>query len=170
MTEKRLVITQGHQAVSSDPDVVLSTLLGSCVAVCLWDSGARLGGLNHILLAGQVQGAARVNREGTAAMERLIAAIVRQGGTRERLVAKVFGGAQMIGGLSRIGSLNVQFVVEFLAAENIQVLGQSVGGTTARQLLFWPTTGVARLKTVTASNEQEIARVMAPPDSRPETL
>lgn len=148
MTEQRLVITQGQQAVSNDRNVVFNTLLGSCVAVCLWDPVAKLGGINHILLASQKTESAERDLEGMNAMELLINAMVKQGGQRDRLVAKVFGGAQMIDGLSDIGAANACFVLNFLAREGFCVVSQSLGGTAARQLLFWPVTGAARLKTV----------------------
>lgn len=146
MTSKRLVIMQGEQAVSRNPEVVLSTLLGSCVAVCLWDAEARLGGLNHILLAAHRGGNMQKSRDGRDAMEQLIGSMIDKNAVRANLVAKVFGGARMVDGLSQIGPANAEFVVQFLHSEGIPIVARSTGGTVARHLMFWPTTGVARLR------------------------
>ncbi len=146
MTERRIVITQGEHAASGDPDVVITTVLGSCVAVCLWDHLARIGGMNHILLASQTERDMRSDMAGMHAMELLINALLKLGATRERLQAKVFGGAQMVSGLSGIGASNAAFTLDFLARENIACIGRSLGGHQARRLLFWPVTGTVRQK------------------------
>lgn len=150
MTENRIVITQGGQAVSRRPEDVITTLLGSCVSVCLWDPTSGVGGMNHMLLAASA-------REGTAgqlaemnAMELLINEMLKQGAVRTRCVAKVFGGAAMVEGLSDIGAQNGAYALEFLEREGIEVTGQSLGGTRSRNLMFWPATGKVRQKLGTA--------------------
>ena len=148
MTEKRLTITQGEHAVSGDPNVVVSTLLGSCVSCCLWDPIAELGGVNHMLVT-QLSGTRAVTNDvGVNAMELLINEIMKSGGMRQRLKAKVFGGAQMIKGLSGIGADNAAFTLDFLLQENLECVSKSIGGRQARHLLFWPTTGAVRQKFV----------------------
>lgn len=147
MVERRIAITQGEIAIESDPEVCISTLLGSCVACCLWDPQMKLGGVNHMLLAG------RMTKQmdtlvGINELELLINGLIKKGAKRSRLVAKVFGGARMFGGLSDIGMDNGRFTLEYLAREEIPCHGHSLGGTSARHLLFWPSTGVARQKTV----------------------
>ena len=163
MIEQRLVVTQGQQAVSKDPNVVFSTLLGSCVAVCLWDREAAVGGLNHILLANRKETDKRRDRIGTNAMEILINAVLKEGGERKNLTAKVFGGAQMVGGLSAIGEANAIFVLDYLKREGFEILGQSVGGTAARHVLFWPAKGLAKLKTISGPGPAEVFQTI--PDS-----
>ena len=145
--------------VSDDPAVVVSTLLGSCVACCLWDPLAQLGGVNHMLLAQVSDSRATSNDAGVNAMELLINDILKRGGMRNRLVAKVFGGAQMVRGLSDIGKTNSDFTFDFLSRENMECVSQSVGGQQARHLHFWPATGAARQKFVL--NTQEL--VTLPP-------
>jgi chemotaxis protein CheD len=146
MRQKRVVITQGEHAVGSDPDVSISTLLGSCVACCYWDPVANVGGMNHILLATTTKQMASCDHAGVNAMELLINDLLKLGAMRNRLQAKLFGGAQMISGLSEIGPANCAFALDYLKRENIPCLSQSLGGDKARQLIFWPTTGAVRMK------------------------
>lgn len=134
-------ITQGEHCASDQPNAVITTLLGSCVACCLWDPEARVGGMNHMLLSTRGAAAAQSNTAGVNAMEVLINDIIKLGGVRSCLKAKVFGGAQMVSGLSEIGISNGRFVLEFLAREGIACDGHSLGGTSARILRYWPTEG-----------------------------
>ncbi len=79
-------------------------------------------------------------------MELLINEMIKQGGQRRRIEAKVFGGARMIAGLSDIGARNAEFVLEFLHKDGIVCTGQSLGGMQARRVEFWPESGRARQK------------------------
>ena len=142
--QKMITIIQGDYAVSSDPAVVMSTVLGSCVAVCLFDVRAGVGGMNHFLLAGT--GAARGNdlRYGVNAMELLINELLRAGADRYKISAKLFGGARMTEHSRDIGESNARFASDFLAQEGIPCLSQSLGGDQARRVQFTPVTGAAR--------------------------
>ena len=162
MTDQRLHITQGEYATGSNPSVVISTLLGSCVSCCLWDSAAGVGGMNHMLLANPRVGATTRSLSGIHAMEMLINALIKQGAQRARLQAKAFGGARMIRGLSDIGAQNAEFTVAFLRKEGIPLVTQSLGGTHARSVRFWPTTGRVMQK-LTAVTVREV-EVVTPPD------
>lgn len=146
MNGVRHVITQGEHMVSTEPDLYISTLLGSCVACCLWDPIAMVGGMNHMLLTQHGDAARHSDLAGINAMEMLINDLQKRDALRSRLQAKVFGGAQMFDGLSRIGAANCSFVLEYLAREGIICTGQSLGGDSARYIAFWPRTGVARQK------------------------
>lgn len=130
---------------------VLSTLLGSCVAVCLYDPIRRLIGMNHFLLARRrqtVDGSLLVSeagRYGIHAMELLINAMLKQGAERRRLRAKAFGGGNVLGrecgkgeDFFCIGALNVRFVREFLSNEGIPVVAADLGGNIGRQIHFSP--------------------------------
>jgi chemotaxis protein CheD len=137
-------IAQGEFAVGDREDTVIQTILGSCVAVCLRDPVLRLGGMNHILLpdpGGSRIGAASF---GASDMERLMNALIKRGAVRQRLEAKVFGGAAVVAGLSDIGARNVAFVRSFLAAEGIVTLSENMGGERPRQVRFWPESGRAQ--------------------------
>lgn len=139
-------INQGEYAVGNDPDLMITTLLGSCIAVCLHDPVACIGGMNHILLPEETGGAASGASFGVNAMELLINGIIKAGGQRGRLQAKVFGGGRMVAGLSNIGERNREFVMRFLNAEKIPCLSESTGGDTGRRVQFWPHSGKARQK------------------------
>ena len=155
MSENCITITQGEIGVGSAPDTVIATILGSCVAVCLWDEEHGVGGMNHILVAlTNVNGVAN-DFAGVNAMELLINGIVRRGGLRSNLKAKVFGGAKMVNGLSDIGRFNGVFVTEFLEREKIPCISRSLGGTAARHVRFYPTTGKALQKTVNALPDEK---------------
>lgn len=144
VTARFITLTQGEYHASRDP-VVLSTILGSCVAVCLHDPASGIGGMNHFLLPdGQRSHDSRSERYGVNAMEQLINAMLRFGARRGGLVAKAFGGANMTPRLSPIGDANAAFTRDFLAAEGIACLAESFGGVNARRVMFWPQTGRAQ--------------------------
>lgn len=148
--ERRVHVGQGEHHVSSDPDVVLTTVLGSCVALCLRDPVAGVGGMNHFLLpegAGSGVGAGR--RYGAYLMEVLINDVLKAGGRRDRLEAKLFGGGRMFDALTDVGAANAEFAERFLADEGIPVLGGSLGGVGGRRLHYWPVSGRARQRVVT---------------------
>lgn len=138
-------LTQGEFRVSRNADEELSTILGSCVAVCLWDPIAAMGGMNHFLLPG-VDGGAKDGslRYGVHAMEQLINALLKMGAYRNRLEAKLFGGARISSNLRDVGSSNAAFAREFLQAEGIPCRAESLGGSQARRVIFRPATGHAR--------------------------
>jgi chemotaxis protein CheD len=136
----RIHLLEGQYHVSGDPAVVLTTTLGSCVAACLRDPEAQVGGMNHFLLAGDGEAA----RYGAYAMEVLITALLARGARRERLQAKLFGGGQLLQGVTNVGDQNVAFAEDFLEREGIQLLAGSVRGPHARKIQYWPVSGRAR--------------------------
>ena len=135
-------VIQGDHHVSDVAGVVMTTVLGSCVAACLYDPDRHLGGMNHFLLPdspGQ-----RDIRHASAAMEQLVNAMLKRGASRSQLVAKLFGGARMQAGLPDIGSRNAEAARQFLKNEGIRLQSHSLGGTMARRVRFWPETGRAQ--------------------------
>ncbi len=141
-----VLITQGEFAVSDEENIVICTLLGSCVSVCLWDERAKVGGMNHLLLATGKSAKAEHNLAGVTEMECLINAIIKLGGRRDRLQAKVFGGSTMLETSTGVGQANADFALDFLYQEGIELRGESLGGTSARTLRFSPTTGKVSMK------------------------
>ena len=138
-------VHQGQFKIGSSADMVLTTVLGSCVAACLHDPVAKVGGMNHFLLPEAVgSGGSQETRYGVHLMEVLLNALLQAGAQRQQLTAKVFGGARVVAGLSDIGARNAEFVVRFLKAEGIPIVGQSLKGEMARRLQFWPATGRTR--------------------------
>lgn len=159
---KRVHVVQGEHFVTSDPDIMLTTILGSCVAVCLRDAVVGCGGMNHFLLPeGKADGDAG-RRYGAYAMELLVNEIQRMGGRRERMEAKLFGGARMFDGLSDVGAANAAFAEKFMRDEGIRVMGGSLGGVGARRIQYWPGSGRAQQRTVT-DNADLIPLRQAPP-------
>ncbi|HBQ36838.1 MAG TPA: chemotaxis protein CheD [Rhodobacteraceae bacterium] len=138
-------ITQGEFAVGSSEDLVITTILGSCVSACLWDPVAHVGGMNHILLPDLPDSIGCLG-SGVNAMELLINAIIKNGGMKSRLKAKIFGGSKMVSRLSDVGQRNAEFVLNFLVDERIDCLAHSLGGEQARRIQFWPFSGRARQK------------------------
>jgi chemotaxis protein methyltransferase CheR len=157
--ERRIVV--GEVFASREPTWV-RTLLGSCVSACLYDPHAAVGGMNHFLLpTGGEDGGARF---GVHAMELLINEIMKLGGHRPRLVAKVFGAAHVISRIpSRVPQQNAEFVRAFLHREGIRIVGERMGGTAAQEVWFETASGRARVRYVAASapaleSEEESAR------------
>ena len=143
--QKRIHVIQGEYFVTADPEVLLTTTLGSCVAACMRDPIAGVGGMNHFLLPdgkGRIDAAA--TRYGAYAMELLINGLLAAGARRERLEAKLFGGGHLFDRLTDVGDQNVDFAETFLAREEIAMVGGSVRGTHARRIQFWPVSGRVR--------------------------
>ncbi len=159
---KSINVVQGEFVVSADEEEVLTTVLGSCVAACLYDPVAKVGGMNHFLLPGeQVEKSANMSY-GLNAMELLINTMLKHGGRRGRFKAKVFGGARMHEGLTDIGAQNAAFIEEFLDLEGITCESRSLRGTSARRVRFWPVTGRAQLKIIGAASEVKVVSAPRP--------
>lgn len=165
--ERLIHVIQGEYAIVDDPDAILSTLLGSCVAVCMRDPVARVGGMNHFLLPGDTASGSDSVKYGINAMELLVNGILQRGGMRSRLEAKLFGGAHVVRGVGSIGEQNAIFAERFLETEGIRSLGGSLGGGQARRLRYWPATGRARQLLIAGSApellEADIKKPSPPP-------
>jgi chemotaxis protein CheD len=146
---KSTYISQGEFIVDSAPDVTISTILGSCIAACIWDPVAKIGGMNHFLLPdGPYSAKSGLSSFGANAMELLINTLICSGAQKDRLRAKVFGGAEMYRGLTDVGNRNGEFVLKYLERENIFCEAKSLGGSRARRIEFNPASGRARQKLV----------------------
>jgi chemotaxis protein CheD len=140
----------GEYFVSGD-DIVLSTVLGSCVAACIWDRTARVGGMNHFMLPGEARTGrgsdpiGLAGRYGVFAMEQLINELIKRGGRKSNLEAKVFGGGAVIKSFTalNVGQNNADFVLDFLRVEGIRVASQDLLDVVARRVAFFPTSGRA---------------------------
>lgn len=145
--KKRIVIDPGEYYVSNE-HVVISTLLGSCVAACLYDPVNRVIGMNHFLLANRRYAknipviASEAGRYGIHAMELLINSMLKMGVKRENLRAKAFGGGNVIGSKNSgdnffaVGDVNARFIQEFLRNERIPLISSDLGGNTGRVIHF----------------------------------
>jgi len=156
---KTVSVIQGDYAVSADPAVMMSTVLGSCVAVCLYDPVKGVGGMNHFLLATSQDANTRDLKYGINAMELLINRMLRAGAERANLHAKLFGGARMTDHAKDIGKGNAIFAEDFLQKEGIPCISASLGGDMARRVQFIPTTGAARqMQIAGAAPEERVPR------------
>ena len=149
-TEAHTVL-QGHFKTSNSSAMVMTTILGSCVSICMYDEDVGAGGMNHFLLPGDPSKTSSGNKYGVHAMEIMINELLKLGAQKTALKAKVFGGAQMAANLMNIGEQNGAFARGFLHDESIPIISESLGGTQARRIRFWPGTGAAQQMIVPAT-------------------
>lgn len=142
---------QGQARVSASPRLEFTTVLGSCVSMCLFDPDMQVGGMNHFLLA-EPPSHATANQidehYGVYLMELLINEMLAQGAHKQRLRAHLYGGANMREGMKRIGSMNAEFARGFLVRERIPLIREDLGGTCARRVDFRPALGQVRCRIV----------------------
>lgn len=152
-------IVVGGCAVSDDPRVMITTTVGSCVATCIFDPVARVGGMNHFLLpdSGDDRLSA-ASRYGSAAMEQLINRLLAITGRRDRLRSKVFGGANIVSLRNSIGKRNIDFVMTYLTTEGIPTIGWDVGGSQGRAVRFFPATGRSQRRLIGIEQDCQITR------------
>lgn len=141
-------------------DMLIMTTLGSCIAACLWDRNARIGGMNHFMLPqGMGQGADNESgRYGSYAMELLINEMMKRGASRSSMEAKVFGGGQVISGMNtmNVGERNTSFVIDYLKTERIPILSKDVLDIYPRKVCFLPASGKAMVKRLAATNPEAL--------------
>lgn len=135
----------GRHRVSGDPGTMLVTTLGSCVAACIVDPVARIGGMNHFLLPSapgrNMDALGPATRYGSVAMERLINDLLKAGGRRECLEVKLFGGARVIDSVLDVGVTNAAFAIDYVNREGLKLVVQDLGGLLPRRVNFFPATG-----------------------------
>ncbi len=143
---------------------VIATVLGSCVAVALYDSGSGVAGMNHFMLPDTISEdrfyLSRSGKYGMYAMELLINDMLKLGAGRRGLRAKVFGGgsvlSQVDGFATRVPENNVRFALEYLEAEQIPVTARDVGGNEARKIYFFTGDARVRLKRLSKTLAQPV--------------
>lgn len=146
-------------------NIGLSTVLGSCVAACIRDGEAGVGGMNHFMLPGDDD--SELNRPvsvsmryGAFAMEVLINELLKAGARRERLEAKVFGGGAVLDQMKQmnIGERNADFVLKYLETERIPVLAQDLKSDYARRIVYFPRTGEVRMRRLTKQRNEQLGQ------------
>lgn len=155
-------VLPGEYYVDSE-DLLVMTTLGSCIAACLWDRRAGVGGLNHFLLPDAGGQGSDSGRYGAFAMELLINQMLKRGATRGGLEAKVFGGGQVIAGMdhSTVGERNTRFVLDYLKTERIPVVSKDVLDIYPRKVCFMPASGKAMVKRLAATAASLMAQERA---------
>ncbi|WP_213298649.1 chemoreceptor glutamine deamidase CheD [Paraburkholderia sacchari] len=173
-----------NEFFTTGDDMVLVTVLGSCVAACIQDRTAGIGGMNHFMLPDDgadanntLPAASDAMRYGAYAMEVLINELIKAGGRRERFEAKVFGGAAVLAGMTtmNIGDRNAAFVRRYLATESIRIVAEDLQGSHPRKVAFLPRTGQVMVKKLRLSQESSVAEreqqlAQQTPEARAERL
>ncbi len=154
-------VSEGEFYVSTSPFEMLSTVLGSCIAVCIRDPISGCGGMNHFLLPAKSTHTPDPSsadlRFGSYSIERLVNALIARGARRDRLEVKVFGGANMrIGAGSNHGHANADFVESYLERERLKVVASCLRGTAARRVRYHAATGRAQARVVTGTASTSI--------------
>ena len=143
----------------------VSTTLGSCIAACIRDRIAGIGGMNHFMLpttSSQVDtwrasGLGAATRYGSYAMEHLINEIMKNGGKRENLEVKIFGGGRILEKMTDVGERNIAFVRNYLWAEDLALAAEDVGDIYPRQVIYFPASGRAKVKRLRSLHNNLIA-------------
>ena len=156
-------IMPGEFYVSTE-NVVIATVLGSCVSACIRDPEVGIGGMNHFMLPEEENNftgdasMSKSNRYGKYAMEKMIDTILSYGGKRERLEIKLLGGGKVLQSVTDIGSKNIQFVYEYLAMKKLSVTSEDVGGSYPRRVLYFPKTGRALMCKLPLSLDENVCQ------------
>lgn len=136
-------------------DEVITTVLGSCVSACIRDTIFGIGGMNHFMLPlnkgddpNSFGGTGVSARFGNFAMEQMINDILKNGGRRENLEIKVFGGGRVLKNMSTldIGQKNIDFVLQYIKDESLKLTAKDLGDVYPRKVLYFPVTGKVRIK------------------------
>lgn len=151
----------GQFYVTQETDEVIVTILGSCVAACIRDPLAGIGGMNHFMLpeggARSWNGESESARFGNFAMEKLINELLKAGCSRASLEVKVFGGANVIQSRTAVGTGNSDFVLDYLKAEGLRCSVQDLGGYFPRRIHYYPMTGRVVRRFLNNSSATEVA-------------
>jgi chemotaxis protein CheD len=148
--ERRKFYLHPGQLFVSPENYAVTTILGSCVSVCLWDPATKIAGINHFLLPYAVEDAPISTRFGDCAVRQLIADMRALGAALDRLQAKIFGGACVLDAFRRrdhhLGAKNVAVARGELESAKIPILGEDIGGHKGRKLIFYTDSGAAWVK------------------------
>ncbi len=147
-------------------DEAIYTTLGSCISACIRDRVSGIGGMNHFMLPASTSSdswKAADNsasaRYGNVAMEHLINNILKNGGKRQNLEAKIFGGGRIIANMTDVGMRNIAFARDYLETEGLKVTSEDVGETFPRMVVYFPATGKVRVKRLRALHNNTIVEM-----------
>ncbi|PWB54052.1 MAG: chemotaxis protein CheD [Nitrosomonadales bacterium] len=158
-------ILPGEYYVTKNDESVYTTL-GSCISACIRDRVLGIGGMNHFMLpatelseadAWKAASLSAATRYGNYAMEHLINEILRNGGKRQNLEVKVFGGGRILENMTDVGQRNIAFVRDYLRTEGLQVASEDVGEIFPRMVVYFPATGRVRVKRLRSLHNNTIA-------------
>lgn len=146
----------------TNKDEVIVTVLGSCISACVRDQLFGIGGMNHFMLPLQAdedsqQRFGNAERYGNVAMEHLINAVLANGGRRENLEVKLFGGGRILSQMTDVGQRNIEFVHEYLRTEGLRIAAEDLGDIFPRKVYYFPQTGTVKLKKLRSLHDTTIA-------------
>ncbi|HEY5824882.1 MAG TPA: chemotaxis protein CheD [Cyclobacteriaceae bacterium] len=157
---KKHVVFPGQFIITSVPTLI-STVLGSCVSICLWDKEKKIGAMNHYLLPGKPEDEIDNMNRGLTSIRMLIRSLINRNVNLHNLEAKVFGGCNSLyinNDYFKVGERNVEVAFELLKQFNITLKAQHVGGSVGRKIVFNTETGKVRMqllsKTTAEINEE----------------
>lgn len=145
---KRIILNVGEFAVSKKP-ATLETILGSCVAVCLWDANRRIGGLNHYLLPFEQPGTPLSNIYGATSIDAMVHQVINTGADINSLQAQIFGGGSVLipsEDVFNVGMENIRIARKKLHEYDIPVIGERVGATHGIRVVFKTYTGEVTIR------------------------
>jgi chemotaxis protein CheD len=145
---KKIVLNIGDVVVSNEP-VVLETILGSCVAICLWDENLKVGGMNHFMFPRTIRDVKNPSYCGPESINMLVRDILKMGVNKYSLRAKLFGGGKVFEGISRhfdVGTENVKTAKDILQEHGIPIVNEFTGCDCGTKVVFYPDTGRAFVK------------------------
>jgi chemotaxis protein CheD len=160
-------ILPGEYYVTRQDEGVYTTL-GSCISACIRDRVLNIGGMNHFMLpstdaapseAWTAAGLGASNRYGNYAMEHLINEILRNGGKRENLEVKIFGGGRILANMTDVGQRNIEFARAYLKTEGLKIVAEDVGSVHPRMVVYFPATGRVRVKRLRSLHNNTIAEL-----------
>lgn len=145
----------GEYYVTRDNEMI-TTVLGSCIAACIRDTELGIGGMNHFMLPETSEYSltrtdsviGNATRYGNYAMEHLINTILRNGGKRKNLEVKLFGGGKIIPTLGDVGLKNINFILEYIDTEALNLVSQDLGDIYPRKVNYYPLSGRVRMKKI----------------------
>jgi chemotaxis protein CheD len=152
---ERIIVGISDQKIASNPDVLVSYALGSCVGICIYDNVMRIAGLAHILLPDSANRQDNINvyKYADTAIERLIISMERKGCVRYRLTAKISGGANMFSSIGKsVGEKNIEAVKKELVRLRIRMIAEDTGGNFGRTLEFDSVSGMLLVKSIQRGN------------------
>ena len=147
-------ILPGEYYVTANNEAIV-TVLGSCVSACIRDKVFGIGGMNHFMLPinknmsdADVASMSNAGRYGNFAMEKMINDILKNGGARENLEVKIFGGGRVLQNMQTldIGNGNINFVREYINTEQLKLVSEDVGDVFPRKVIYFPLTGKVKVK------------------------
>lgn len=146
----------------TNKDEVIVTVLGSCISACVRDPLFGIGGMNHFMLPIQgdedaTQRFGNAERYGNVAMEHLINAILVNGGRRENLEVKLFGGGRILSQMTDVGQRNIDFVHEYLRTEGLRIAAEDLGDVFPRKVYYFPQSGAVKLRKLRSLQNATIA-------------